>query len=149
MRALLLILALACWTSDAGAIEDTYFKLLKMDLKAGRGQVLAKTMDLSPAQAEIFWPIQKQYQEEMDRLDTYRRELIQEFAAVGSAMSEEIAGAMVQQFLDLEEKELEIRAKCIEKLGEELSPSLAADFYRIDTQINLMIQLQTTSRLRL
>lgn len=149
MRALFLVLALTCWASSAGAIENTYVKLLQSDLKTNRGDLLVRALNLSPEQAEVFRPIQEDYQKEMNRIDTYRRELIQEYAAVGSGMSEQIAGAMVQQFLDLEEKELKVRTKVIEKMEEKLSPKLAADFYRIDTQLNLMIQLQTTSRLRL
>jgi hypothetical protein len=131
------------------AMEKIYHDLLKTEVGEKKSAVIKKVMDLSEADAAIFDEIYKEYDKELERLNTSRGVLIQEYLAIYETMSQEMAEVMTQQFLEMEEKELEIKQKCLKKMEEKLSFRTAADFYHLDTKLNLMIHLQVSSKLPL
>jgi hypothetical protein len=148
-RLLILSVLLFAGSTESAAMDKVYHDLMDADLKAKRGAVIVKLLKLSDADAAIFGPIYDEYQQELDRLSDSRKILTQEYLVVNTTMSMEIAGSMIDQFFDLEAKELEIRQKYLDRLEQELTPLFAARFYNLDTKLNLIVDLQMASKLPL
>ena len=123
MKTLLAGLLLMCLASEGLAMDKVYHTMLDADLASNKEAVIIKVLNLSDADAVIFSPIYREYQGELARLNDRRLILIQEFVAIQSVMSQEMAEVMVDQFLELEEKELEIRQKCMDKLEDKMTPT--------------------------
>jgi len=149
MKRLLVLSVLLLVSSEVLAMDKVYHDLLDADVRAKKAAVVVKLLKLSDADTAIFNPIFQEYQRELDRVSDTRAILIQEYAVVSPTMSLEMAELMLDQFFELEEKELEIRQKHMEKLGEKLGPVVAVNFYHLDTKLNLFVNLQTASKLPL
>jgi hypothetical protein len=147
MRRVLAVLVLLTVASRAEATDRIYHDLLDADVEAKRAVVMQKVLPLTGENAVEFQKILKDYQEERGRLNTLRNELVQEYAAVDATMSDQIGEAMVKQYLDLEEKELEIRRKAIEAIQQKLGGRAASQFYLADTKLDLLAYVQILARL--
>ena len=147
MKSLLAGLLLMFFASEGLAMDQVYHSMLDADLAANKKAVIIKVLNLSDGDVDIFSPIYEEYQGELGRINDRRSILIQEYSAIQSAMSPEMAEVMMEQFLELDEKEIEVRQKCLEKLEEEMTPNFATVFYHVDTKLNLMINPQLATKL--
>lgn len=133
--------------SEGLAMDEVYHNMLDADITRNREEVIIKVLKLSDGDIAIFSPIYREYQEELARLNDRREILFQEFAAIQAALSHEMAEVMTEQFLELEEKEFQLRQRCLEKIEKEMSPAFASMFYHVDTKLNLMVNLQMATKL--
>lgn len=138
---LVLLLGLSA-ASDTFAIDKAYLTLLDSDVGKMKRTIISANLKLDEAQGERFWPLYEEYEKNLDRLNQSRLELLQEYKAVGRSMSDEIAGAMLIQFLDMESKETDVKKKFYEQVEEKVSPRVAARLFQVDNQINLMLHLE-------
>jgi hypothetical protein len=147
MKSLIAGLLLMIVASDGLAMDKVYHTMLDANLSPNREEVIIEVLKLSDGDIAIFSPIYREYQEELGRINDRRLILTQEFAAIQVGMSHEMAEVMIEQFLELEEKEFEVRQKCLERIEDKLSPHFAAVFYHVDTKLNLMVNLQMATKL--
>ena len=59
---------------------DKAIEVLRKDARAGKSDILGKTMALDSAQAAAFWPLYKQYEAEVQTLGNERLAIIQDLA---------------------------------------------------------------------
>src|SRR5262245_60833579 len=59
---------------------DKAIDSLRKDVRAGKADILGKTMALDSTQAAAFWPIYKQYEAEAQKLGDERVAIIQDLA---------------------------------------------------------------------
>jgi hypothetical protein len=145
MKTIAALLVLLLGLSAAGgalAIDKAYLTLLNSDMEKMKRTIIVANLKLDPSQGDRFWPLYEDYQETLGRLNQSRREVFQEYKAVAASMSDEIAGAMLTQFLDLERKEIDVKKKFYKDVEEKVSPLVAARLFQVDNQINLMLNLE-------
>jgi hypothetical protein len=147
MTRVLLCLLILCLATPAFALDRDQVERVMKDPVGGRKDVVGQALSLSSEDAEVFWPLYEDYLLELASLGDSRRQVKQEYSAVGSAMSDEIAGAMLIQFLELEESEIALRTRYFRKFEEELSAGQAVRLFQVDQQIQLLVRFQAASRL--
>lgn len=106
---LMLTASAACATAqddDMPAIPEERMQ----EIKAQKTAFLTQRLDLSPAEAEKFWPVYNQFDKE---LDANRKEMRAEHKALkkDAELSEAEAGAAIDKELAGRQKELDIRKK--------------------------------------
>lgn len=106
-------------------------------LKATKIAFISQKMDLSPREAEKFWPIYNQYEKETRELLKERREMAQS----KSDMSPE--NRLNEQF-EFEEKMLEIRKKYTKEFGKAVSSDKVLRLFEAERafKANLVRELQ-------
>ena len=149
MKILSLVIGLCVMASTGYAKEEAYIGFMKKDVTVVKKGIIATVMNFTDGEAAVFWPVYKNYQLELDKLNDSRHELLQEYKAIRGSLSEEMAEVMVTQSFDLTERELQLKRKYHKKFNEVIFPSRVAKFFRIEHQVGLMVQLQIASRLRL
>lgn len=145
MKTLTAVLVLLLGLSSAGdsfAIDKAYLALMNSDLGKLRRTLITANLKLDEQDSSQFWPLYDEYQGKLDRLSQSRLELLQEYKAVGTTISDEMAGAMLLQFLDLEEKEADVKRDFYHKVEDKVSSRVAARLFQVDNQINLMLDLE-------
>lgn len=92
-------------------------------IKALKTAHITQALDLTPAEAEKFWPIYNQYNEKMD--DIRRKERQEIIAVVRSEMSslnDAEANELIDKMLDFKTQELEHQKALVEELRKVLPP---------------------------
>jgi hypothetical protein len=126
---------------------EAYIQLLRADLSAKKEQIVRETMQLNDQQSAIFWPIYREYQTEQSKLTTEKLAIIADYANNFSSMTDEKADQLAQQTMRLDEKRMALREKYYATMKKSLSSVIAARFFQVEHQLQLIVDLQIASNL--
>ena len=124
-----------------------YVELLRSDLRTQKVAVITELMQFSDADDMAFWPIYREYELELGRLNDGRLRLIETYAQTYTKMTPATANELMVKALDLEAQRTVLKQKYYGKLKTALSPITAARAVQIENQIQLLIDLQVAASL--
>jgi len=124
-----------------------YVELLRSDVRAQKVAILTELMELNEAEDAAFWPIYRQYEDELNTLNDERVSLIKTYADSYPNVSDAVADTLAHKSLDLQTRRTALQAKYYEKMKQALSPKLAARFLQVEHQLLLIIDLQIAAAL--
>ena len=79
---------------------QAYVELLRSDLKSRKVVILTQVMEFTPAEASTFWPIYKEYDDELSRLGDQKLQLIKDYAESYGNITDQKAGELVSKVLN-------------------------------------------------
>jgi len=149
MRKSCLVIALAVlMTIPAAAFaQEALLEVLRSDVRAERVSIITEMMAFTDEQAEIFWPIYRDMENEAGKLTDQRIALIKEYAEAYEEMTDKKAKDIVTKAFTLREKYLALEKKYYTKFSKALDPITAAKFYQLNREITLMIDIQVSAGL--
>ncbi|HEY6866476.1 MAG TPA: hypothetical protein VI792_04410 [Candidatus Eisenbacteria bacterium] len=148
MKRWFVVLALVAIPAVASAQSmDKYVEMLRSDLRAEKTAYLTENMALSDSESTRFWPIQRQYQNELAKLEDQRVALIKEYAANFSKMSDKMATDMVNRAFKLQDQRNALLKQYAGKISKALSPRVAMRFVHCEGAIASMVDLKIRSEL--
>lgn len=144
MRKFLTVLALAILSLPglARAQEGDMDELLKSDLKTAKVEILTDALALTSEQSAVFWPIYREYDVELSKLQDARLMMIKDYAANYEVMTEEKAKSLIDTAFKIDESRAKLRKKYTGKVSKALTPKVAARFAQTDAFIANLIDLQ-------
>jgi hypothetical protein len=104
-------------------------------------------MQFSDADDAAFWPIYRDYEVQLSRLNDDRLRLIETYANTYTKLTPTIANDLMSKALDLEGQRAALKQKYFGRLKTALSPITAARAVQIENQIQLLIDLQIAASL--
>jgi hypothetical protein len=124
-----------------------YTELLRADLRSQKVAVFTALMTLDDKDDAAFWPIYRQHEAELGRLNDERLKVIEAYAKEYQTLSPASARRLVEQALDLEARRTKLKQDYFAKLSAAISPLAAARALQIEHQIQLLVDLQTAASL--
>ena len=148
MRKILVALAavLIIVPATAGS-QEAYLEVLRSDVRAEKVALVTEMMMLTDEQAQVFWPIYREMENEILLLSDQRVALIKEYADNYENMTDKAAEDIVAKSFKLREKRLAIEKKYWKKFKKALDPVTAAKFYQVNNEITQMIDIQISAGL--
>ncbi len=141
MKSLILFL-LFSFSSILIAQDISYLEFLRTDLRLQKREIIAETMELTIEQTEIFWPIYKEYEIELDKITKERLKLIKDYAENYYNLTNEVADRLAGKKHELDAKRNNLLWKYYNKFKAELNPIDAAMFYQVESQLLMLIDVQ-------
>jgi hypothetical protein len=128
-----------------------YLQLLRSDFNATKVEVVNRIMNLSAGDAKKFWPIYREYENELGKQAINRAELIAEFtqAHKDGAFDNAKAEGMAKKWFKAQRARLDLLEEYHRKIQKALSPIQAGQFLQIENQINIFIDLTIASEMPL
>jgi hypothetical protein len=133
--------------SDQDLNIRAYIELLRTDVKSQAKSVLAEVMNFSGDEAEKFWPIYREYEQEISKQGDKKFQYIMKYADNYESMTDAFADEMAKAALDLEQARHDLKAQYYERIKKALGARLAARFLQVDNQILMLIDLQIAASL--
>ena len=130
----------------AAEVDDNiynYLQLLRSDFNSGKVELVNQIMKLSAEDAQKFWPIYREYENELGKLAISRAELIVEFVerhkngTFDNARAEDIA----KRWFKGQRERLNLLEKYHRKITKVLSPIRAGQFLQIEHQIGIFVDM--------
>jgi len=143
-----IMLVLLLFSANAFS-QEAYLELLRSDLKANKVAVITAVMDFSDEEADVFWPVYREYELELSKLGDQRVALIKDYAQNFDTMTDAKAKELVEKSFDLKKKQNDLLKKYFKKLDKVMPTTRAALFAQIENQIQMMVDLQIASELPL
>jgi uncharacterized protein YqeY len=124
-----------------------YIKLLREDVGAEKVKVMGSVMELDAEDAAKFWPIYRDYDAELSKVNDLRVANILEYSRTYTQMTDEKADELVKKAMAYQKQRNELLAKYYERMKQELGAITAARFVQVENQLLLLIDLKVDSSL--
>jgi hypothetical protein len=132
-------------------VLDAYIGAMRADLSAGKVGIINGVMGLSAEEAQVFWPLYREYESELFDMGDKRIDLIRRFAAAQTRgqLLDAAASELGDSYFALEQEQLDLRRKYHDIIAEELSPTRAAQFTQIEHRVATIVDLAIASEMPL
>ena len=134
-------------TSQQNIAQD--IKLLRKDVRAQKQKIMGEAMGLDADQSKKFWPIYKDYDRQLTKLNDVRLGNITAFAQNYSNMTDNKADEIVNGAISYRKKRIDLLANTYDKVRAALGAPLGARFLQVEDQLLNIIDLQIQSNLPL
>ena len=124
-----------------------YVELLRSDLRSQKVAIITEMMQFSEAEDAKFWPIYREYETELAKVNDQRIALIEEYAAKYDQLTDAVADKLARGALDVEAQRHTLKTKFYDRFASALSPKTAARFLQVENQILLLLDLQIAASL--
>lgn len=148
MKRLAILIALLVTANRAYAQQD-YMELLRSDIAEQKRALVAQSMNLSGDQSEAFWNVYNEYEKERMKLGDRRIEIIKEYAANYTTMTDQVADGLMDRIFQVDRDLLSLREKYYGKTKDAVNPIVAARFLQVENKIGLLLDLQISSEIPL
>ena len=133
---------------DARSLNLTaYAELLRSDVRAEKVAILTEVMEFTEAEDKAFWPIYREYDFELSKVNDERIAGIETYAKSYTRLSPALANELAMKALDVEGRRLALKRTYYTKLAAAVSPLTAAKALQMENQIQLIVDLQVAASL--
>jgi hypothetical protein len=124
-----------------------YIELLRGDVRSQKSAIMSAVMQLDPDAAAKFWPIYRDYDAALTKVNDLRVANIEEYARVYTQLTDEKADELIRNALAFQKQRNDLLAKYYDLVKQELGGITAARFVQVEHQLLLIIDLQIASSL--
>jgi hypothetical protein len=124
-----------------------YGELLRSDLRSQKVAIITEVMEFSEAEDAKFWPVYREYEAELAKINDDRIALIKDYAKNYDSITDAVADRLALGALDLEGRRHTLKMKYYDKFKAALSAKTAAKFLQVENQILLLLDLQIAASL--
>jgi len=140
------LLSLRAAPAQAAGDDDNiynYLQVLRSDFNSAKVEIINRIMKLSVEDAKKFWPVYREYENELGKLAITRTELIAQFVKAHKDGSFDNAKAkdMAKRWFKSQRERLDLLEKYYEKFEKLLSPVQAGQFLQIENQLGLFVDI--------
>jgi len=104
-------------------------------IHADKKLLVAENMQLAEAEAKAFWPVYKQYQDELFLLRSRTVKLINDYADAYETMTNNTAKKLLDEYMTLEALGPQLRKAYLPKFRKALPEVKVARYYQIENKI--------------
>lgn len=131
---LLLFLSAGIVVAQADEIE-----LTRQVIQTERQAIVAVNMGLTDSEGEKFWPLYRDYRNEVAKLGDRLMKVITTYADNYEDLPEETATWMVKEYLEIQKATAELRQNWAPRFREVLTPKQLARFYQIENKLDAIV----------
>ena len=123
--------------------------MLRSDFNAGKIRALNQVMKLTVAEADKFWPIYRQYEQDLAAVGDRKLALIREFLTCHKAgtLADQNSKEMGAQWLQNAQDRLDLWKKYHQQISDAVSPMRAAQFLQVENQMAIFVDLNIASEM--
>ena len=147
---LTLILALFVISLNA---QTKYFESnideTRADLREMAKEIVAQNVEMTPEQAEVFWPLFDEYDKKDHELGDKEVGIIEDYMLNYYAMDQEEGSKILNDIMQLRIDRLNLEREYINKMNEVLPIIVVGKFYQVSRRLRLLIEAQKALKIPL
>jgi len=143
---LLAILAASPVHADSPRLTtEDYLNLLRIDMRASKARAVADALELTPDESAAFWPVYRDYDAALSKLNARRISLLREFAERYAEIDDAKAAELSARTFDCMQRRLDLLQKHSRRLAKVTSPTIAARFAQVENQLQMLLDVELAS----
>jgi hypothetical protein len=138
----------------AGAIDESrdlnlraYAELMRSDIRAQAVAIITGIMQFTDQEDAKFWPIYREFETELAKINDERLKVIVEYAASYDTLTDATADRLATAALSLESRRQTLKANYYDRFKAALPAKTAARFLQVENQLLLLLDLQIAAGL--
>lgn len=133
-------------SATAEAADENIHHILDMmfsEINTSKIEMLNSVMQLTDTEADVFWPIYRQYEAELKELGFEKVGLLREFVEMTERGETDDAGwdSLAKRIIKNRERRLDLWEKYQKRIARKLSAFRAAQFLQVENQLAILIDL--------
>jgi Spy/CpxP family protein refolding chaperone len=136
----------AATDNEPHVISTQDLEMMRKDIRSQKKQLMAQNLTLSDTEATKFWPIYDQYVGELRKIKDKQYAMFQDYADRFGRLSDEQAESLIKQLLDVDVAAGQLRAKYLPLVSKAIGGKKAATWGQLDRRIQMMVDLQLSSK---
>jgi hypothetical protein len=124
---------------------DAYIEALKSDIRQHTRKIIEVNMQLTAAEAAVFWPIFDRYDYDMSKLNFERASIYEFYADNYRTMSDAQAKDLLRRQAYVDRRKLSIDEKYAREMGKALPMRTMLRFFQIARQVDRLVSLKIMS----
>ena len=121
---------------------DKYVEMLRNDVRTSKVQLITESLAMSSEQSEKFWPIQREYETELAKLQDQRIAMVKRYAADYDSMTDAKATTLMKDAFKLQEQRSALLKKYAGKVSKTVSPVIAARYAQVEGFLQALVDVQ-------
>ena len=152
---LILVAALAApvmpATAQDKAMTNAEMEILRLKISADKKLLIASNMDLTEADAKVFWPIYDAYQKDLQQINERITKGLTTYAAASKKglIPDATAKQLLDEMLAIEEAEVALKRSYVPKLNAVLPTYKVARYIQIETKLRALTRLDLAANVPL
>ncbi|MEZ5082349.1 MAG: hypothetical protein R2750_02675 [Bacteroidales bacterium] len=143
MKKLIGVLLILCWGLFAFAQQtENYVEVMRTALNAEKKALIAEAMTFTTEEAELFWPLYTEYQNNLYTTNTKYLKIINEFAANFENMTDEVATDLMARLNSYDAEVLKLRKTYIKKFSKILPASKVLRYFQAENKIDILVDYE-------
>lgn len=144
------LVAVAVFATTAGAQDiQSEIELTRAVIQTERQALVAAGLDLTSAEADAFWPLYREYQGQRAILGDSEVKLITDYADNYGVMTDDKAKKMLDDWFDLESKDLALKKKYAKKFRKILPDLKVTRYFQIENKLDAVIDNELAAEIPL
>lgn len=143
----LLLLLTVPLIAQSDQTVDYQINALRADLKADKADIISQAMQLSPDDAKKFWPVYKQYDQELSTINDSLVQLVKTYAEKFGTINNADAQDLTLKAFDVQARKIDLKKKYFPIFSKATSALTAAKFFQVEYRLELLFNLKLASDL--
>lgn len=131
------------------AAAPTTVDAVRQAARADKRGLVEKNMQLSAAEAKLFWPAYDEYQKKLDRIEQRRNRAILDYINGESSMTDANAKRIMHEILAADADEQKLRDRTFRRLLSRVPARKAVRFLQIENKIDAIDRYDIAERIPL
>ena len=123
-----------------GRSAEANIDVLLDAIRSNRKALVAVNLGLTDDEAAKFWPVYDRYQKEINAVGDRLVAVIQDYTANFSALSNDKAMKLVDDYLAVEADRVKVRRAYVDEFGKALPGRKVARFYQIENKMDAVLR---------
>ena len=127
------------------------FEKTREAMQKQKDDVIAADMKLTEEEGKAFWPLYREYQEAMRKLQDRSFKLLAEYAQEreNETFTDQKAKALLDEYMAIEREDLWLKNIYLEKFNRRLPAKKVMRYFQLENKIAAMVNYQTTQMIPL
>jgi len=147
--AMITVLALGATALQAQDKPANNMDLVREKIKADKKLVVADAMALTETESKAFWPVYDAYQADISKINQRTAKLIQDYAASYKAMTDPVAGKLLDEAIAIERDRAALFATYRPKFTAVIPATKVARYYQVENKIRAAINYELAANIPL
>lgn len=117
-------------------------QLVREKIQADKKLLVAENMQLSEAEAKVFWPVYESYQKDLNKIIELTKKLIDDYAKNYQTMTDATAKKLLNDMIVIENERLKLRKTYLPKFRKVLSEKKVARYYQLENKIHAVVSYE-------
>ncbi len=123
------------YAGEGNAADATDMQALRAAVRADKKALVASTLNLTPAEANKFWPIYDAYQRDLDLANQRRNVVVVDVVGLNKPLTDLYAKNLVNELMAADEAEIKARRSMQNKVLRALPDKKAARYLQLESKI--------------
>jgi hypothetical protein len=139
-RAVLGCLLLSALAAPAGAQVRDAIEVTRQSIQTQRQAIVAAAMGLSESQGATFWPLYREYRQDMAKTGDKMLGLLENYGSKYDTMNDEDATKLMNDFMSLQKEELDVKTRWMKKMKKVLPGRDLARFFQVENKLDTIVR---------